>query len=211
MAFYWAYKPHLRAGLMPSSKWPTQKELSGVSVDIFCFVCAFLNLIRLLLVYYCFQFCVFMDVCVSVCAHARLCISCTFFFLNSGLFVFYLLTCLLKKEKEGIEWNGWEGGRTRKGWRRETDQNILCGKSILSKTAAAESWTDDFKKEEENLVKFWMPISPNPPKKPGHTLGQFYLLPENLRINSAQQKEELTNKIRTILDGTVGSSAYLQI
>lgn len=150
--------------------------------------------------------------CVRICM--RTCTSMYFlhlFFKNSGLFVFYLLTCLLKKEKEGIEWNGWEGGRTRKGWRRETDQNILCGKSILSKTAAAGSWTDDFKKEEENLVKFWMPISPNPPKKPGHTLGQFYLLPENLRINSAQQKEELTNKIRTILDGTVGSSAYLQI
>lgn len=37
--------------------------------------------------------------------------------------------------------------------KEETDQNILCGKSILSTTAAAGSRTDDFKKEGENLVK----------------------------------------------------------
>lgn len=95
---------------MPSSRRPTQKELSGVSVDTFCFVCAFLNLIHLLFVYYCFQFCVFMDVCVYLYAHMHVYVFLApFIFFNSGLFVFYLLTCFLKKEKEGIGLDGWEG------------------------------------------------------------------------------------------------------
>lgn len=148
---------------------------------------------------------------VSVCIHEHLSISCTFYFFKFW-FVCFLFAYLFSKERERRRRVGWVGGgRAWKEWRRETDQNILYGKNTVSKTAAAGSWRDDFKKEGENLVKLGKLISPNSPKKPGHTLGQVHLLPENLGINSAQQKEELTNKIRTILDGTVGTSAYLQI
>lgn len=35
MESYQVYKPHLRAGIMPSSEWPTQEKLNGAVGDFF--------------------------------------------------------------------------------------------------------------------------------------------------------------------------------
>jgi hypothetical protein len=60
---YWLYKPHLRAGPMPSTGWPTKNELSGgftglLSHNVLSLL--FLKLTDLLLIYYGFPIVLFL-------------------------------------------------------------------------------------------------------------------------------------------------------
>lgn len=99
----WIYKPPLRTESRPAVGGQHKTSLTGV------FRLFFLNLTRLLLVHYGFQF-AFWGV-LFVCVEGWMGDSCAFplFFFQVWLWVFFLFVYFIKKEKEGVELDGWGG------------------------------------------------------------------------------------------------------
>lgn len=102
---------------MPSSKRPIQNEFNDILEIFFCLIYRysqvhneefhfghFFTLIIFLLVCYGFQLCV----CVYRCVFVM--IFLFFLFLNSGLFVYFIVLFSKKWDKEGMELDEWGGG-----------------------------------------------------------------------------------------------------
>ena len=90
-AFHWVYKPHLRAGLIPSSRWPTQ-----INSSIFLFVC-FLGLLMLYLshhlTYQLLSYILWFPVLwryIFLCACMCLCM-----YMSSSCFICSIMVCLI--------------------------------------------------------------------------------------------------------------------
>lgn len=105
---------------MPSSRWSTEKQLSGILVDFLSHMPLFKFLIDLLPEYYDFWVYIFMG-------FIFVCISCVFLVIifNSGLFGF-CLSCLFSREREKERALSWEGWFWRSWGRGICNQNILC-------------------------------------------------------------------------------------
>lgn len=97
MKSHYVYKPHLSVGSVPSSRWPIQNELIGISVVFLSHIALFKRVLfsscltGLLLKCYDFNFCVFMGLCV-VCV--------CFVFLPLKILIYFPFYCLFSKEKE---------------------------------------------------------------------------------------------------------------
>lgn len=107
-----AYKPHLRAGTMASSRQPTQNVLKGIVSYIYIFkshmaLFVYFPITSLLLVYYSLQFCFYrFCLCVALPMYVLSLVAFSFAvfqFVFSVLFLSFPFACLLKRGTGSVE------------------------------------------------------------------------------------------------------------
>lgn len=143
MESHWVYKPHLRAGPIPNSRWPTQNVLKGNIEDCLSLIALFgpftpfFHLTDLFLVYYGSWFWDFMVcVCVSpyfLVAFLFVCFLLFGSFLAKKKLSFFICLFIFSRErkivcswKDRVLWRIWEkmkGG--------SQDENIVYENNII--------------------------------------------------------------------------------
>lgn len=117
--YHWWYKSYLRAGLVPSSRWPTQNKFNGGFKDFLSHNALSWNfpyITDLLLIYYNCQICFYgFSVYANVCVSASIYISCVFsltiFYICFVFFLFWFV-CILSLFKDAcLFFNEWERER----------------------------------------------------------------------------------------------------